>query len=165
MSGLKKLFEKKVDERQEMELMKVERMGFWVMYFMLFAIIVIDWILKFDFLDPMLGIWLTFMVGSMIIIIGCGRKGLWTYQSRKVPGIKSWLMYSLIAGVFNMIVGLIYGLRLPMEDPITVMACMIGFGVFTFILTFIVFAIYGSITKKQEEKLEAINYEDDDDEE
>ncbi len=165
MAGLKKLFEKKVDERQEMELMKVERIGFWVMYVMLFAYIVLEGMLKLNIVNPILSIWLTFMVGSMIIIIGCGRKGLWTYQSRKVPGVKSWLMYSLIAGVFNMIVGLIYGLRLPMEDPVTTVACMIGFGVSTFLLTFVVFAIYGSIAKKQEEKLEAINYEEEDDEE
>ena len=165
MSGLKKLFEKQVDERQEMELMKVERTGFWVMYFMLFVYIVVEGILKLNIINPSLGIWVIFMVGSLIIIIGCGRKGLWDYQSRKVPGVKAWLAYSLIAGFGTMILGLIHGLRLPDSDPITVVACMIGFGVPTFVLTFIVFAILGSITKKREEKLEAMSYEEDDDEE
>lgn len=165
MAGLKKLLEKKVDERQEIELMKVERTGFWVMYFMLFAIIVIDWILKLNFLNPMLGIWLTFMVGSLIIIIGCGRKGLWDYQNRTVPGMKAWLTYSLIAGFICMIIGLIQGLRLPDSDILTVIICMAGYGIGTFVITFVAFAIFGSITKKREAQLESMSYEEDDDEE
>lgn len=161
MEGFKKLFEKKVDERQELELMKVERAGFWIMYWMLLAVIIVEGIIMEDGAKLAAGEWLVFMTGCVVIIVGCARKGVWTYQSKKVPGVKSWLAYSLVVAVVGMILGLIIGLKWQNGNVPGVIFCMVAYAVFTFALAFVAFAVIGSITKKRESKLEAVDYDED----
>ena len=161
MEGFKKLFEKKVDERQEMELMKVERIGFWVMFWMLLVILVVEGIIMEDGAKLAAGEWLVFMTGCLVVIIGCARKGVWTYQSRKVPGVKSWCMYSLAGAAAGMVLGLITGLKIGDGNVAGIIYCMVAFAVCIFVLCFIAFAIVGSITKARENKLEKLAYDED----
>ncbi len=161
MEGFKKLFEKKVDERQEMELMKVERIGFWVMFWMLLVLMIVEGIIMEGGAKLAAGEWLVFMTGCLVIIIGCARKGVWNYQSRKVPGVKSWFMYSLAGAAAGMVLGLITGLKIGDGNVAGIIYCMVAFAVCIFALCFIAFAIVGSITKVRESKLEELAYDDD----
>ena len=56
-----KWFEKKVDERQEMDLLKVEHFGFWMMYWMLLAALIIQGIFMEDGVKRAAGEWIIFM--------------------------------------------------------------------------------------------------------
>lgn len=152
MNWLKKMFAKKVDERQEMDLLRIEHSGFWLMYFLLFIEIIIQGMILGEH-DKIVGEGIVFVVVSVFLLIGCARKGVWTYQSQKVPGVKSYLWYSLVAGVLAGIIGVFNGLKWTGNVP-ALMANMIVMAAGTFVLTFIVFLIVGGITKKREKKLE-----------
>ena len=163
MNWLKKIFAKKVDERQEMDLLRIEHYGFWLMYFLLFIEIIIQGMILGEH-DKVVGEGIAFVVVSVFLVISCARKGVWTYQSKKVPGVKSYLWYSLIAGVLAGIIGVFNGLKWTGNVP-ALMANMIVMAAGTFVLTFIVFLIVGGITKKREKKLEMEAIEDDDEDE
>ncbi|MBQ8597769.1 MAG: hypothetical protein IJ409_08275 [Lachnospiraceae bacterium] len=163
MGSLKNMFEKKVDERQELELLKVEHIGFWSVYWMLLASVLIQGIFMNKGVAEVLPEFIVFMIACVIIIVGCARKGLWSYQSRKVPGVKSYLLYSGITGV---VAGLFFGIVNTMKWTegdiqtiiISVICHMIGF----FAVTFVAFLIVGSIAKKREAKLAEMDCEEDD---
>ena len=163
MRWLKKIFAKKVDERQEMDLLRIEHYSFWLMYFLLFIEIVIQGFILGEH-DKVEGELIVFLVASAFLLIGCARKGVWSYQSQKVPGVKSYLLYSLIAGVISGIIGVFNGLKWTGNVP-ALMANMIVMAAGTFVLTFIVFLIGGSITKKRVKKLEMEAMEDDEEDE
>ena len=88
---------KTVDERQELELMKIERAGFWVLFFALTA----DILLKVLFFQipvrELIGEHIAFFAGCITIIAGCTKRGLWTYYS--VPCLRDYLVHSLAATV------------------------------------------------------------------
>lgn len=81
MSWLKKLFEKKVDERQEMDLLQIEHYGFWLMFWMLLVEIVIQGVVL-DGGDKIVGEWIVFMATCVFVVIGWIRKGVWSYQAK-----------------------------------------------------------------------------------
>lgn len=100
MNRFKNLFAKKVDERQEMDLLKVEHYSFWLMYYLLLIEIVIQGIIL-DEGDKIIGEWIVFMIVSVFALAGWIRKGVWSYQAKKVPGVKSYLRYSLLTAVLG----------------------------------------------------------------
>lgn len=163
MSALKNMFEKKVDERQELELLKVEHIGFWSVYWMLLASVMIQGVVMNKGLSEVLPEFIIFMVSCIIIIVGCARKGLWSYQSRKVPGVKSYFLYSAVTGVIG---GLFFGIFNTMKWAegdvttivISVICHMIGF----FAVTFVAFLIVGGIAQKREAKLAEADYDEED---
>lgn len=160
-----KWFEKKVDERQEKDLMEVERIGFWSMYWMLLAEIVIQAFFVEGGSGHMMGEFVVFMVTSVIVVAGWAWKGVWTYQSKKVPGIKAYLRYSFIA---MLAVGIPFGIfsGYRSEGGWRIIAVNIGMMMVSiFSLCFVGFIIVGTITKKREEKLASQTYEEDDEDE
>ena len=168
MKSIKEIFAKKVDERQEKELLKVERVGFWGMYWMLFASIMIQEFFMQKGKEEIGAELIVFFAGSAIVVVGCARKGLWSYQSRKVPGVKAYLLYSLCASILGgLLFGVSSGLRWKQASVLGVIAgiaCYVGS---LFVITFISFVIFGTIAKKREKKLEAMaeqDYVDDEDE-
>lgn len=162
MNWLKKIFAKKVDERQEMDILRVEHYSFYLMYFLLVIEMIIQGIILNEG-DKIFGEWIVFMVVSAFALIGWIRKGVWSYQSRKVPGIKSYIWYSLIAGVVGGILGYCGGLRWN-AGGLALMANIIIVAGFSFGLAFIAFLIVGSIARKREKKLELEAAEEEEDE-
>lgn len=162
MNWLKKIFAKKVDERQEMDILRVEHYSFYLMYFLLIIEMIIQGIILNEG-DKIIGEWIVFMVVSAFALIGWIRKGVWSYQSRKVPGIKSYIWYSLIAGVVGGILGYCGGLRWN-AGGWALMANVIIVAGFSFGLAFIAFLIVGSIARKREKKLELEAAEEEEDE-
>lgn len=166
MKSIKELFAKKVDERQEMDLLKVTQTGFWFMYWMLFASIIIEGIFMQKGPEVVGAEFIVFMASSAVVLIGWMRKGVWTYQSRKVPGVKSYLMYSLIAGVLGgVVIGLATGLRWHRDYVQGIVACVVLDAGLIFVLSFVLFLIVGTYTKRRQEKLARMAEEEFEDDE
>ena len=160
MNQLKDLFAKKVDERQEMDLLRVEHNSFYLMYFLLLIEMVIQGIIL-DGGDKIFGEWIVFMIVSAFALAGWMRKGVWNYQHRKVPGIKSHLLGSLAAGVVGGILGFCGGLkRSPGNIPAIIML-VVCTAAGTFAATFVISLIGGVIARNREKKLEMEAIEDD----
>jgi len=153
MSWLKRIFAKKVDERQERDLMQVEHYGFWLMYWMLVAAMVIQGVIM-DKGEQIIGEWIIFMVTSVFVLAGWVRKGVWSYQSRKVPGVKSYLVYSLIAGIVGAIMGACFAYKRHAENIIIFLTFMAVYAVSIFVVSFLVFLAVGGLAQKRERKLE-----------
>ena len=160
MNQLKDLFAKKVDERQEMDLLRVEHNSFYLMYFLLLIEMVIQGVIL-DGGDKIFGEWIVFMIVSAFALVGWMRKGVWNYQHRKVPGIKSHLLASLAAGAFGGILGFCGGLKRSPGNIPAIMMLVICTAAGTFVATFVLCLIGGAIARKREKKLEMEAIEDD----
>lgn len=158
-----KWFEKKVDERQEMDLLKVEHYGFWFMYWMLFVASIVQGLFMKDGGKLAIGELIVFMSTSVFVLIGFMRKGVWSYQSRKVPGVKSYLKYSLIVMIVaGLPFGILFGFRNHQDYLPGILSCVAFYMVLMFGVSFISYLIVGSITKKREKTLaeKALSEED-----
>lgn len=163
MSWLKKLFEKKVDERQEMDLLRVEHYGFWFMYWLLLAVIIIQGVIL-DKGDKILGEWIVFMATCVFVVIGWLRKGVWSYQTKKVPGVKYYLIYSLVAAVICGLLGALFGFKENPDHLSAILFRAVVSSINVFAITFVVFLIAGGIAKRREKKLELEAIEDEENE-
>ena len=160
MNQLKDLFAKKVDERQEMDLLRVEHNSFYLMYFLLLIEMIIQGIIL-DGGDKIFGEWIVFMIVSAFALVGWMRKGVWNYQHRKVPRIKSHLLGSLAAGVVGGILGFCGGLKRSPGNIPAIMMLVVCTAAGTFAATFAISLIGGAIARKREKKLEMEAIEDD----
>ena len=86
-----KWFEKKVDERQERDIMEVEHIGFWAMYYMLLAAIIIQAFFVEGGEKHLVGEFVVFMVTSVIVLAGWMRKGVPALQHYYHAGI--WIAF------------------------------------------------------------------------
>lgn len=161
-----KWFEKKVDERQEMDLLRVEHYGFWFMYWMLFAVLVIQAFFVEEGGKLVIGELIVFMSTSIFVMLGWMRKGVWSYQNRKVPGVKSYVKYSLIIMfVAGLPFGILIGIKWHQDYLPGILSCVAFYMVLMFGLSFITYWIIGSLTKRREKILaEKALLEDEDDE-
>ena len=166
MNWLKKIFNKKVDERQEMDLLRVEHYSFWLMFWLLAIEIIVQGIIL-DGSDKILGEWIVFMATAVFSVAGFIRKGVWSFQAKKVPGVKSYFLYSVIAGAAGGVIGFFIMFRRSPDTPQAVLAGTFGMAAAVFAISFAAFCVLGSITKLREKKLEREAVEDDmeDDEE
>lgn len=137
-----------VDERQELELMKVERSGFWVLY----AAVALDIIFKIIFLgfspEPLIGETAAFALGSLVILIGCARRGLWNYHA--VPTLRGHLLYST---VFSAAFGILFFAAVYSKNSKYALPAALIFTIFIFIIMFITLFLLGKYTLKRQEKL------------
>lgn len=164
----RKWFEKKVDERQEMDLLKVEHLGFWFMYGMLFIALMVQGIFMEGGGKVIIGEMIVFMSTSIFVLVGWMRKGVWSFQARKVPGVKAYLRYSLIVMVVAGVpFGLLFGLRWHQGYLPGILFTVVFYMVLMFVISFTGYWIVGSITRKREKTLEeqALSEEDSEDEE
>lgn len=164
MSWFKKMFEKKVDERQEMDLLRMEHCGFWLMYWLLLAEIIIQGVIL-DGGDKIFGEGLVFMVVCVYIVVECIRKGVWSYQTKKIPGVKYYLIYSLAAAGACGMLGALFGIKKNPGNLSAILSRAVVSAFNAYIITFIVLLIAGEITKKRVKKLELKAIEDDEESE
>lgn len=146
-----------VDERQELELMKVERAGFWIMWIVLLLSLLVQSL--FLGADPKqtAGENISFLVGCLIVVIGCVKKGLWGYDS--TPCMKTYLGASLIGTlIFTFLLGA--GLAFNGSEHILFICALFAIGIF--FLMFGVLFLMGTFTKRRQKKL-ASQFDDDTD--
>lgn len=147
-----KLFRKIIDERQELEMMRVERVGFWLLYLgLVVAIIVQLFVFGFDF-KHLAGEFIVLIVGCVVMLIGYMRRGSWDYFTK--PGMKSYIIYSLGGG-------LLFALPMPIAayfyNGLSFLNCLSIFAInflFLFSLLFLLLWLLGSVTKRRQKKLE-----------
>lgn len=163
MSIFKKLLQKQVDERQELELLKAEHTAYWVTFWLLFAAITVEqFILEVPF-EQLIAEWCIFMISCIVLCVGCVRKGLWCFQTKKVPGVKAYVLYSLAGAAMGVVFGIITVVKFEIKD-IPVILAIIGLDAFfIFGACFVLFLIVGGMAKSREKKLEEKAIEDDDD--
>lgn len=159
---------KKIDERQHMELLKSEHLGFWVMWgILLVSIVVQGYILERDISE--FGWELAaFAAGSVVFVLSSTSKGIW--DSKLKPSVKNYLLCSFV-GTFLITIPFaigkyrnnesfredIYGQFIPM---------IFIFAVFLFAVVFIALAVSGEYVKYRERKMmEELDKELEEDEE
>lgn len=146
-----------VDERQELELMKVERAGFWIMWTVLLLSLLVQSLFLGASPKQTAGEHVSFLVGCLIIVIGCVKKGLWGYDS--TPCMKTYLSASLIGTlIFTFLLGA--GLAFNGSEHVLSTCALFAIGIFS--LMFGVLFLIGTFTKHRQKKL-ASRFEDDTD--
>lgn len=160
---------KVVDERQELELLKIEKKGFWVLYWMLLASFLYQEMIMHAPFSQWAAEFIVFMIASIYIAIACMRKGQWDYYS--LPSMKGYFIYSLVgSGIFAIIMGISKYMEFETvrENFWTMGLPIVGIlFITTFVLMFLALAGMGYLTKKRRAELEkeyAAEEELDDDE-
>jgi len=155
-----KLFRKVVDERQEREMMGIERIGFWIMYFGLVAALLVQLlVLDFD-IAHLSGKLTMLLIGTAWLVVGYYRKGLWDYFFN--PGIKSYTFTGVIAGILNgIMLFFFYYFRLNLSLAESLRSSAIWF-LAMFIVTFLLTALHGTVIKRRRMKLQQ-KYKDEND--
>lgn len=149
-----KLFKTEADERQKKELYRIEHLAFWLMYWLLFGSIFIQAFLMEGGFRLFAAEFIIFMMVSLFFLIGCIWRGVWSFHTRKMPGVKTYLMWSLFAAVFLGIpVGIMAGIRNGAERIGIFFTCG-SVAVTIFILCFITYCITGALVKRREHILE-----------
>lgn len=144
-------FKKQVDERQEMDLLRVEHYGFWFMYWMLLAALLVQGIFMDGGGRLAAGEWVVFMAASIFVLTGCIRKGVWSFRARKVPGTRSFLIYSCITAVLvGLPFGILFGVKWYRKDAEGILATVIVHVLVIFIVSFAAFCLVGNLTRKRE---------------
>lgn len=151
-----------VDERQEAEFYKIEHYGFWVMFIGLLVAITYQVIFVKSGVFMIGGETIVFLVGGGVVLVGCFRKGLWSYISE--PTVKNYILYSI---VFTILYSGIFAVKRYVncdyfKEDITELILPVGiFSGFIFVFMFGLLFICGTLVKKRRKKLED-KFEDDD---
>lgn len=159
-----KWFEKKVDERQEMDLLMVEHYGFWLMFYMLLAAILIQTFFLEDGFKMAKAEWIILMVTSLVCVLGWAWKGVWNYQNRKIPGIRTCLLYSIGISVgLGILFGILFALKSDDAGPGRIIQQTGAAMSIMFVITFFVFILIGATARHREKTLAEQNFDDEDD--
>lgn len=150
-----KLFRKVIDERQELEMMRVERVGFWLLYLGLAVAIVVQIfvvdVADFNFAD-IAGEFIVLIFGCVITLIGHIRRGSWDYFTK--PGMKSYLIYSaVVAFIVGTFMPLARFFRQGISFSDSLLVFVTNFAMM-FLVSFLLLWLLGSATKRRQKKLE-----------
>lgn len=159
-----RLFHKKnvVDERELMEMFQVEHYVCWITFWALLISIFYQLFFVDDSFSQVGGEWCVFMVMAFGILIGNLKGGHFDYSSR--PGWKYYLFYSVIAAVAVGVITLIRGMMIGYYKDWKMAASAVGrMGTNTFLITFVLLALFGTYVKYRRKKLEDVYNEDDED--
>ena len=153
---------KKLDERELMEMYKVEHYGFWFVFWALCISIFVQFIFLERPFAQISSEFIIFMLMAVLSLIGYLKGGHYDYYTE--PGWKSYLLYSGIAAVvFTIIQAVLYYTKHYFQKSLGAgLMGLLIFGVCIFGLCYAVLAIMGEFIKKRRAKL-AKKYEEDDD--
>lgn len=144
---------KKLDEREIMEMYKIEHYGFWFMYWALLASIFIQFIFFDASIKQVCGEWVVFMIAAVASSIAYYRGGHYDYSTE--PGIKSYLMYSVVFTIiFDVIVAIGLYVHHNYYNITGFIITIVLFAVMLFVVLFAALSIIGEATKKRRRKLE-----------
>lgn len=150
-----KLFKKVVDERQELELLQIEHLCFWITFWSLCISIIVQVIfMKASFAQIEAEIVILF-IASVSLIAGCIKKGQWDYYTK--PTLKT---YTITGGIGATVLCIIFTIeqytkfRHHSSNLGQLLVSIIILFIFTFTVIFAVTAIMGKVVKKKREKLD-----------
>lgn len=145
-----------IDERQEMDMLKVEHIGFWVMFWGLLGAIIIQTILYPADLKKIVGEMIIFIIGCIVVLIGYIRKGVWDYYTE--PTVRNYIIYSVIGTIIFTIIDIISkykNIDYFKNNNIKHLLIASGItGLSMFVVFFIVLFICGTFVNKRRKKLE-----------
>ena len=155
--NLKEFFKRdNLDEMQKQTLLKIESCGFWVLWVLLLAALIIESLLGFT-LREMAAEWFIFMLGCAYSVISDLRAGIW--DRRFKPNTKTNAALSVVGGAVILVWGLIKFAEFGMGVAVLLAVFL---GVCTWVLCFATLQLTMKAYKKRHAELE--NPKEDDDE-
>ncbi|MBX4271784.1 DUF6773 family protein [Clostridium estertheticum] len=144
---------RKVDERELMEMYKIEHYTFWFMFWALLASIFIQ-LIFFDFSFKQIGgEWIVLMISAIASSIAYIKGGHYDYYT--TPGIKSYLLYSLSFTIaFDVIIAIMFYIHHSYYNMKGFIITLSLYGVVIFVVVFATLALTGEAVKKKRKKLE-----------
>jgi uncharacterized membrane protein len=160
-----KLFKKISDERQELEMLKIERVGFWTLFWGLAVVMQIQLFTSGNpelLLRQIAGEGAVLLIGALVVTIGCIRKGLWS--NRFKPDPKTNVLFSLAGALIFSILMTARNRYLMWENAYDIRTNLMVFlfsFVFLFLACFVLLTVSAAITKWRKAKLDA-SFDDND---
>ena len=155
--NIKEFFKRdNLDEMQKQTLLKIESCGFWVLWVLLLAALIIESLLGFT-LREMAAEWFIFMLGCAYSVISDLRAGIW--DRRFKPNTKTNAVVSVVGGAVILVWGLIKFAEFGMGVAVLLAVFL---GVCTWVLCFATLQLTMKAYKKRHAELE--NPEEDNDE-
>ena len=155
--NLKEFFKRNnLDEMQKQTLLKIESRGFWVLWVLLLAALIIESLLGFAPRE-MAAEFFIFMLGCDYSLISDLRAGIW--DRRFKPNTKTNAAVSVVGGAAMFVWGLIKFAELGMGVAVL---CAVFMGACTWVLCFAALQLSMKAYKKRHAELE--NPKEDDDE-
>lgn len=98
---MKKNKTKVIDERQETKLLEIGSSGFWIAFWILLAVMLVQMAIEsIDmniYIPSFAGEWLVFMIMCVYMGCRCAKNNIW--EPKREPSAKANLVYSLVAGL------------------------------------------------------------------
>ena len=155
--NIKEFFKRdNLDEMQKQTLLKIESRGFWALWVLLLAALIIESLLGFAPRE-MAAEWFIFMLGSAYSVISDLRAGIW--DRRFKPNTKTNAALSVVGGAVILVWGLIKFAEFGMGVAVLLAVFL---GVCTWVLCFATLQLTMKAYKKRHAELE--NPEEDNDE-
>jgi len=153
-----KRFRKVVDERQELELLKIGNSSFIVMLISLIIVMIVQmFIFNFE-LKYLAGYFIVLIIVAIWVVACSIKRGAWEFYTK--PGMKSYILYSLVFGIgFSLLFTVLWYFRHEISLAHAFRFFVIIFAIIS-IPMFIIYVILGVIIKKRQQKLQQ-NFDDD----
>ncbi len=139
-----------LDEMQDQKLLKLEEYGFWILFWALFASIVVQLFIGATFKE-IAGEFIILLIGSVYLCITTLKNGIWTRQStptRKGNAVTS-LIPAIMIGVLN-VIRMLKNNRVNAASILTAAAIMAA----TYLACFVVLELFRDAYNKQRAKLD-----------
>ena len=146
------------DEMQNYKLLKIEEFGFWMVFWVLFAAIIIQALIGAA-LKEIIGEIAALFIASAYVAYSCLKKGLWT--RRKPPSHKANAISGAVAAAA---IGIIHAVRVfvvlqkPLKSATILHMLLICAG--TFILCFMLLEVFYFIHNRRRMQLDGIEEEE-----
>lgn len=150
-----------VDERELMEMYKIEHYTFWAMYGLLFVSIFVQLIFCGISFTQIAGEWIVFMIATIGSCYAFLKGGHYDYFLK--PCMKSYLIYSLVgATLSDILYSFIIYLQLNYHNTTGFILSVVIIWVLMFAILFVALYIHGESVKKKRKELERQAEEDND---
>lgn len=148
-----KLFGKKLDERQRMEMYQCEHYAFWILYIGMAIGLVGRSVFLGMPVSRYVWEWIVFMAASIWLLFADFRRGNYDYFTK--PGWRSYLFYTGIFSVIFTGISIAASVYKGWIDSVKA-ACVVGLVefAFLFVLLYVTLAAFGELTKRRSRKLE-----------
>lgn len=144
---------KKLDERELMEMYKIEHYAFWFMFWALFSSMFIQLLFCDASFQQISGEWVVFMIAAIASSIAYYKGGHYDYYTK--PGIKSYLLYSIIFTILtDVIIAITFYIHHNYSTIKGFVITIAIYGGVLFVVIFASMAITGEAIKKRRKKLE-----------
>jgi hypothetical protein len=143
----------KIDEREKMEMYKIEHYAFWLLYWGILISILVQMIFFDANFKSIAGEWIVFVLCSLSVSIAYAKGGHYDYFTK--PGIKSSLIYSLIATlIYDVLMGSYLYLNNHYYNTVGLLFTMLFQTIFIFSVILVTLLLVGNYVKKKRKKLE-----------